>query len=255
MEKRKIPWLIRVLAPPLAPLLHLLARYDWRDVQKLPSGGFVLCPNHISWVEPFTFAYFQYRNNVPPRFLAKAVLFDLPIGGWILRHSEQIPVYRATENAQSAFRAAAAAVRNNQPVTVYPEGTITRDDDLWPMRGKTGAVRIALETGCPLVPAAQWGAQEIWWPYSKRIRPFPRKTLIVKIGDPVDLSDFYGKEMTTELLDAATDRLMDAITELLIGIRGERPTRPRLDARAIVAKEAAEKAAKRAAKQKRKRAA
>ena len=61
----------------------------------------------------------------------------------------------------SAFDAAVEAVEDGECVGVYPEGTITRDPDGWPMRGKTGAARIALATGCPVIPIGQWGAQEL----------------------------------------------------------------------------------------------
>ena len=61
---------------------------------------------------------------------------------------------------------------------VYPEGTITRDPDLWPMTGKSGAARIALETGCPVIPVGQWGAQELLAPYAKKPDLFPRKKII-----------------------------------------------------------------------------
>ena len=52
-------------------------------------------------------------------------------------------------------------MRDGECVVVYPEGTLTRDPDLWPMTGKSGAARIALETGCPVIPVGQWGAQEL----------------------------------------------------------------------------------------------
>ena len=65
---------------------------------------------------------------------------------------------------------------------IYPEGTITKDPDLWPMIGKTGAARVALETGCPVIPIAQWGPQEILAPYSKRLRLLPPKTVHVLAG-------------------------------------------------------------------------
>ena len=61
-------------------------------------------------------------------------------------------------------------------IGVYPEGTITKDPDGWPMRGKTGAARIALATGCPVIPIGQWGAQEILPAYTLRPHVFPRRT-------------------------------------------------------------------------------
>ena len=64
-------------------------------------------------------------------------------------------------------------------VVVYPEGTLTRDPDLWPMRGKTGAVRIALEHDIPIIPAAHWGTQALLPRYGKKLSLFPRKTIDV----------------------------------------------------------------------------
>ena len=64
-------------------------------------------------------------------------------------------------------------MRGGECVVVYPEGTITRDPDLWPMVGKSGAARIALATGCPVIPIGQWGAQEVLAPYAEEARPVP----------------------------------------------------------------------------------
>lgn len=248
MKKRKYPWLVRAIALWLRPLLKLIARHEWDGVEKLPDEGFVFAINHLSWVDPFTLALFQYDNNIPPRYLAKSSLFELPIAGWILHKTGQIPVYRATGRANEAFSAAIDVINSGDPVVFYAEGTITRDPDLWPMSGKTGPVRVALETGKPLIPIAQWGAQNIWYPYSspKTIRIFPRRTIQIKVGDPVDLSDLAGQEITNDILHEAADRMMDAITALLIDIRGEKPTSPRLDSQAIVAMEAEARAAKEA---------
>ena len=103
------------------------------------------------------------------------------------RAAGQIPVERLSRNAVGAYDAAVAAVRDGECVVVYPEGTITRDPDLWPMVGKSGAARIALETGCPVIPVGQWGAQELLAPYAKKPNLFPRKRITMKVGDPVDL--------------------------------------------------------------------
>jgi 1-acyl-sn-glycerol-3-phosphate acyltransferase len=99
------------------------------------------------------------------------------------------------------------------------------------MRGKTGAARVALETRCPLIPVAQWGAQEILSPYARRISLFPRKTMMMYAGPPVDLSDLYERPLDTKVLREATDRLMDRITELLGELRGEERPTERFDPR------------------------
>ncbi len=154
---------------------------------------------------------------------------DVKIIGSILRATQQIPVYRGTEGAARSLRAAVEAVEAGGVVTIYPEGTITRDPAGWPMSGRTGAVRVALATGRPLIPLMQWGPQEIMWPYRKQLRLFPRKTMHIRVGEPLDLCDFMGQPLTEQLLQMATERLMDRITAMMAEVRGELPSTPRID--------------------------
>jgi 1-acyl-sn-glycerol-3-phosphate acyltransferase len=112
---------------------------------------------------------------------------------------------------------------------VYTEGTITRDPQLWPMVAKTGAARIALTTGCPLVPVGQWGAHEVLAPYGRRVRLLPRKTMHVWAGPPVQLEDLRGQRVTPPVLRAASDRISTAVTALLEEIRGEQAPPERLN--------------------------
>ena len=114
-------------------------------------------------------------------------------------------------------------MEHGRGVIVYPEGTLTRDPDLWPMRGKSGAVRLALAGEIPLIPMAHWGTQKIMARYQKGLSLWPpRKTVDVLIGDPVDLSDLYGRSGERAALVEANDRLMAAITALLEELRGEK---------------------------------
>ena len=216
----------------LEPLLLLLTKRRWVDGEKIPAtGGVVLAANHVSHVDPLTFAHFVYAYGRLVRFLAKAAVFDVPVVGRIVRDARQIPVYRLTKDASKAFGAAVAAVEAGECVVVYPEGTITRDPGLWPMTGKTGAARIALASGVPVVPVAQWGANLILPPYTKKPLLFPRKTISVKAGDPVDLDDLRDKPLTPEVLSEATDRIMDAVTKLLEDLRGETAPAERFDSK------------------------
>ena len=114
---------------------------------------------------------------------------------------------------------------------VYPEGTITRDPDLWPMVGKSGAARIALETRCPVIPIGQWGAQEVLAPYARKPDLFPRKKIEMKVGDPVDLSDLYDLQRTTAVVNQATARIMAVLTDLVEEVRGETAPEERFDPR------------------------
>jgi 1-acyl-sn-glycerol-3-phosphate acyltransferase len=221
-------FVVSVLRPPLM----LITSRDWRGGEHIPSeGGVVLAVNHVSEVDPLPFAHFVYDNGRIPRFLGKAEVFAVPVVGAILRSAGQIPVFRKTADASKAFSAAVAAVERGEAIVLYPEGTISRDPGLWPMVGKSGAARIALTTGCPVIPCAQWGPQEILAPYARRPHLLPRKKMRIGAGPPVDLDDLRGKPMTPELLAIATRRIIAAITARLEEIRGERAPAERFDPR------------------------
>lgn len=214
----------------LRPVLSLVTRRDWRGAQNLPgTGGLVVVANHVSHLDPFTLAHYLHDHGRLPRFLAKASVFDVPFVGRVVRGAEQIPVYRESQDASRAYQAAVAAVRRGECVVVYPEATLTRDPDLWPMRGKTGAARIALATGAPVVPVAQWGVQEVLAPYTTRPHLFPRRTVHVLAAPPVDLSGLPDGEPTAEVLAEATDRIMSALTAAVAQLRGEVPPPVRFD--------------------------
>ncbi|MCA0332225.1 MAG: 1-acyl-sn-glycerol-3-phosphate acyltransferase [Actinobacteria bacterium] len=231
----------------LRPGMLALTKRDWRGVENLrpevradgTQEGVVVCPNHISWFDPLVSAHFCYDNGRPPRFLGKESVFRVPVAGWILTQCRQIPVYRETSDAAAAVRAAVAAVEAGECVVVYPEGTITRDPGLWPMKGKTGAARIALLTGAPIVPVAIWGAQDVIRPYVNEFRILPRKTMRVVAGEPVDLDDLRGRPLDAAVLAEATDRVISAITALVEQLRGETAPAERFDFKAYQAAKAA----------------
>jgi 1-acyl-sn-glycerol-3-phosphate acyltransferase len=188
--------------------------------------------NHLSYADPLCMGLFLHDNGISPRFLGKAELFSVPVVGGVLKGAGQIPVHRGTGLAGHAYLDAVAAVNAGECVVVYPEGTLTRDPDFWPMVGRSGAARIALETHAPVVPVAQWGPQELLPPYSKRPRLVPRVTVTVRVGRPLELHDLWDEPITADLLRTATERMMTAITGLLEGIRGESAPRERFDPRA-----------------------
>lgn len=227
------------------PLLLVFTKQDFRGQEFMPrQGGVVFVTNHISHLDPFVLGFYIWECRRIPRFLGKASLFKLPVLGRIITSAGQIPVYRDSIQAADAFRDAVAAVERGECVGVYPEGTITRDPEMWPMTGKTGAARIALMTGCPVIPIANWGAQEIFESYGKvRIRLLPRKTLQVKAGPPVDLSDFQGKPITNQLLHEATDVIMTTVAAGLAELRGGTPPKELYDIRKARAEAAAERTA------------
>ncbi len=145
------------------------------------------------------------RGRVP-RFLAKASLFKVPVLGAALRATGQIPVERAAgQRSSDPISTASRFVDDGFALIIYPEGTLTRDPDEWPMRGKFGAVRLALEHDIEIIPVGIWGAQTILPRYSKRLSLFPRKDVRVLIGEPISLAAWRDAPRSTATYAAATD--------------------------------------------------
>lgn len=212
-------------------IMRSVSRRDWHGTENLPppGSGAVVCANHISYADPFAVAHMLHENGHHPFFLAKDTLFSIPVLGPWLRASGQVPVYRGTGRAADAFRDAVAAVQSGKTMVVMPESTITKDPDLWPMRGKTGAARIALATDRAVIPLAQWGAQELIPRGTRKLQPFPRKTMHMRLGPPVALDDLRDRSIDRDLLNEATLRIMDAITTQLEFVRGETAPAERYD--------------------------
>jgi 1-acyl-sn-glycerol-3-phosphate acyltransferase len=215
----------------LNAIMKPLTKREWRYQDKVPqSGGVIFAANHISNADPLAIGQFLAFSGRWPRFLAKASVFEIPLVGRVIAACGQIPVQRDSTQAKDALIAAARAIEQGRALVIYPEGTITRDPDLWPMRGKTGAARLAFTTGCPVVPIGQWGAQELMPGRTPRFpKLFPRKTFRIAVGDPVSLEDLLQKPMTAATLDEATTRIMDAITGLVAELREATPPVDRYD--------------------------
>lgn len=228
-EKRRPSffWALAVLVP---PFIRLTAKVRILHGERLPrTGAFILSPNHHSNVDPLLMATVVWWLGRAPRFLAKASLFKVPVVGWLFRKSGQIPVERGgVQRGAIPLDAARRVVEEGQGVVVYPEGSLTRDPHLWPMRGKTGAARLALQLGIPVIPAAHWGTQDLMPRYSNRIRLLPRARIDVLIGEPVDLSAWQGRTDGVALQEA-TAAIMAAITKLLEELRGQAAPTERWD--------------------------
>ena len=221
---QRLGFAFRFAAAILWPFMMIFTKRDWRGTRNLDvDSGIVLATNHLSWFDPIVISHVLWDNRRPPRFLAKDSLFRVPVVGWIMSSAGQIPVVRGTPDAAVAVQSAVDAAERGECVIVYPEGTITKDPDMWPMAAKTGAARIALTAHVPVIPMAHWGAQQVMGPYKKEMRLLPRKTMHVIVGPPVDLSDLYGKPLDADTLHEATERIMTAITELLRQLRKESP--------------------------------
>jgi 1-acyl-sn-glycerol-3-phosphate acyltransferase len=216
----------------LKPTLLAATSRTWIDGEKIPAtGGCIIVLNHVSHIDPLLSAHFVYDHGRFPRYLAKSGLFKNPALRRFLSSAGQIPVERLTPHAVGAYDAAVRAVEQGECVVVYPEGTLTRDPDLWPMVGKSGAARIALATGCPVIPVGHWGAQDVLYPYASRPDLLPRKHVVFKVGDPVPIDDLRAVPETHAVIAETTERIMAAITDLVAELRGETPPEVRFDPR------------------------
>lgn len=199
----------------------LLAKRHWSGGEYLPKeGGYLTAINHISEFDAVTFMHYMVAHGVPVRTMAKAELFKVPGLGWLMRQCGQIWVKRDRGSAASALEVAAKMLEDGECIGIYPEGTITRDPDAWPMEGKTGLARLALRTQKPVIPMVQWGAQDILDRYMRKPSLFPRKQVWVRALPEVDLSDLYDRQDDPKAWEEATHRIMNRIITALEEIRG-----------------------------------
>ena len=225
MRLGRIGFWYRLAVVILKPPLLLLTRHHWWGWEHVPpSGGVIVAANHISHVDPMVLAdAIVFSTRRLPRYLAKASLFEgNGLVGRTMRGAHQIPVHRNTADASAALKDAVTALHQGELIAIYPEGTVSRDPLKWPMAGRTGVARLALLSGAPVVPVAQWGAQEILDSYrTSGLHLLPRHDMRVLAGSPVDLSPWKDKELTTQVLHEATDAIMAAIRSLLEEVRGQ----------------------------------
>lgn len=220
MAGRRLGFWRRLAVVVCKPALYVFTKRTWAGMEHIPqTGGVIIVANHMSHADPLVVGHFVYDAGRWPRFLAKHTLFDVPVVGYGLKHARQIPVRRGTVDAAKALEAAVAAVRSGEAVIIYPEGTTTNEPHLWPMRGRTGAARLWLDTKVPVVPVVMWGPEKLYDPRTKKLHLRPRTPVEVVAGEPIDLSAFVNADPTPANLTAISDRIMLHLREMLIPLR------------------------------------
>ena len=217
-------FVLALVASVLIPLVRLLFRVEPKGIEKLPKhGSYILVANHVTSLDALAVAYLVYvQLKRAPHFLAKESLFRIPVLGTIIRAAGQIPVYRSGHRNDTPLKAAHEYLKAGHSIAIFPEGTLTRSPDLWPMRGKSGAIRLALETGVPVFPVGQWGSEKVLPQYGSKFRPGFWKPVRILIGDEIDLSNYRKKQLNPDELNDATKLVMQTITELVEELRGEK---------------------------------
>ena len=225
IKKRELNLALRAVALILLPLVRSMFQVKAKGIEKLPkSGPYILVPNHTTNVDGLAVAYFIfYILHRAPHFLAKEGLFRVPVIGKILLAAGQIPVFRSSgQRNDDSMRAAYSYLEAGHAICIFPEGTLTREPDMWPMRGKTGAVRLALESNVPVYPVGQWGSEKILPRYGSKFRPGFWKSVHFLVGDEIDLKKYRKEQLSPEELYEATALVMKSITKLVEELRGEK---------------------------------
>jgi 1-acyl-sn-glycerol-3-phosphate acyltransferase len=235
LHQPKAGFWIRLCVVIIYPLCAVLFRIRWRHLERMPArGGVIVVINHISYVDTLLMARLIWQSGRIPRFMIKSDVFEKPVLGAIMRGGRQIPVVRGTADAARSLESAVTALDQGEAVIIYPEGTITRDPQQWPMQAKSGVARLILAAPhVPVVPIGQWGAQKV---LGNKLALLRRRRAEASIGEPLDMSRYIGAPITIETLRAVTDQTMRAVRAEVATLRGLTPPdqfyRPKGGARA-----------------------
>jgi 1-acyl-sn-glycerol-3-phosphate acyltransferase len=216
-------WVCIVVVYPIASLMY---RLRYRHGERLPATGPVLVvANHVSILDPIACGRMVFDNGRTPHFLAKESVFK-GLAGVLLRGAGQIPVKRFTVDAHEALAAARADLDAGGTIVIYPEGSVTRDPNWWPMQPSTGVARLALTTDAVVLPVAQWGPQKLHDYHTKKLHLRLRAPADYLLGEPIDLSAQRaelraGRPLDAALLRETSNLIMARVRDQLAELRGE----------------------------------
>ena len=214
---RQREWVYRPVIRIAIGLFRLLGfRFDLRGVDNVPAtGGAVLASNHVSYFDFMFVGYMAHRRGRRlVRFMAKQAVFRHPISGPLMRGMRHIAVDRAA--GADAYRNAVDALRAGELVGVFPESTISRSYVPRPM--KSGAARMALEAGVPLIPVVTWGGHRVWTVGRKPI--WKRRVAVsIWVDEPIAINP-------DDTAATLTARLAVRLRELVEKALSEYPDRP-----------------------------
>lgn len=194
---------------------RVVHRVRYERVDHLPATGpAIVVANHLSTTETLALARLITGHHRFPHFLTKAEVFSWPFVGRLLTAARQIPVLRGTARAADSLDAAGRELERGHVVCLYPEGGLTRAPDLRPGAGRTGAARLALaHPVAPVIPVGMWG------PRPGRRHLWHRHTVLLIVGEPLDLTDWAGRT-DEEAFREVTAMIMAKITALTEQARG-----------------------------------
>jgi 1-acyl-sn-glycerol-3-phosphate acyltransferase len=186
-------------------------RITYQGLQNIPSvGGAVVAINHTGYIDFLPAALAAMYRGRRMRFMIKAEMQDVKVVNFLIRHTRTIPVDRRA--GAGAYAVGVERLRAGEIVGVYPEATISRSFELKDF--KTGAARMALESGAPIVPLIVWGAQRIWTKDHPRHLGRHGIPVTAAVGQPFPASG---------TVDEVMGQLREEMTAVLYRVQGEYP--------------------------------
>lgn len=202
--------------------------------RELPAGPIIVISNHTSYADGVLLALACRRMGRSLRLLATSGVFGAPLLGTVARKLGFIKVNRGAADAAASLDEAEQALAAGEAVGVFPEGRLTRDPMMWPERAKTGAVRLALRTGAPIVPVAMVGAHRVVGRHkvlpTLLLNVIRRPKVDTRVGAPIDVRSLMNigpqTQPTVDEVRLAADAVMGRLVAVVAELRNERPPDP-----------------------------
>ena len=207
-----------IVYPPVVVVLktfwkYLGLKFDFKGDHNIPrEGGAILAMNHIGYLDFALIGTAALPVKRYVRFMAKKEIFENKIAGPLMRGMHHISVDRSSGSA--SFVAALRALKSGEIVGIFPEGTISVSFEL--KEFKSGAVRLAMGAGVPVIPAVIWGSQRIWTKKVKRDLKRNKYPISVTFGEPL----YFTKADDVEEGEA---QLRAAMQALLLDVQSHYP--------------------------------
>ena len=183
---------------------YLGLRFDFKGVQHIPrDGGAILSINHVGYLDFALTGTAALPTGRYVRFMAKKEVFDNKLAGPLMRGMHHISVDRSSGSA--SFVAALRALRAGEIVGIFPEGTISVSFEIKEL--KSGAVRLAMAAGVPVIPTIVWGSQRIWTKKVKRNLRREKFPVTVAFGEPL----YFDKQSDVEASESLLRETMIAM--------------------------------------------
>ena len=183
---------------------YLGLRFDFQGVHHIPrDGGAILSINHVGYLDFALTGTAALPTGRYVRFMAKKEVFDNKLAGPLMRGMHHISVDRSSGSA--SFVAALRALRAGEIVGIFPEGTISVSFEIKEL--KSGAVRLAMAAGVPVIPTIVWGSQRIWTKKVKRNLRREKFPVTVAFGEPL----YFDKQSNVEASESLLRETMIAM--------------------------------------------